>query len=54
MKQISIGNPLDPGTVMGPLVDRAAMETMQTALQDLRREGGTILYGGEILDEGDM
>ncbi len=48
-KQITIGNPLQEGTVMGPLVDQAAMETMTAALDELKKEGGRILYGGEIL-----
>lgn len=48
-QQISIGNPLDESTVMGPLVDQAAVETMQLALKQLQKEGGKILYGGEVL-----
>jgi aldehyde dehydrogenase (NAD+) len=50
-KQIKIGDPLEEGTVMGPLVDRAAMETMIAALEDVKKEGGNILYGGEILND---
>ena len=48
-KQVSIGNPLEEGTVMGPMVDRAALETMQEALDQLKKQGGKILYGGEVL-----
>lgn len=51
-KQVKIGNPLEAGTTMGPLVDRAAIETMQDALEQIKKEGGKILYGGEVLDEG--
>ncbi|UCF65463.1 MAG: aldehyde dehydrogenase family protein [bacterium] len=49
-QQISIGNPLENGILMGPLVDRAAIETMQDALNQLKKQGGKILYGGEILE----
>ena len=47
--QIRIGNPLDPSTLMGPLIDRAAVEAMQAALARIRAEGGEILYGGDDL-----
>jgi len=48
-KQVKIGNPLDENILMGPLVDRAAVETMQAALDQLKCEGGRVLYGGEVL-----
>jgi aldehyde dehydrogenase (NAD+) len=48
-QQVTIGNPLEEGTVMGPLVDQAAVETMQLALAQIKKEGGKILYGGEEL-----
>lgn len=52
-KQITIGNPLEEGILMGPLVKRASVEDMMAALEDLKKEGGKILYGGEVL-EGDQ
>jgi len=47
--QIRIGNPLDPSTLMGPLIDRAAVDAMQAALARIRAEGGEILSGGDDL-----
>jgi aldehyde dehydrogenase (NAD+) len=47
--QIRVGNPLEATTLMGPLIDRAAVEAMRTALERIRREGGEIVYGGEDL-----
>ena len=47
--QISIGDPMDETTLMGPLIDRAAVENMQRALDRIRREGGEVIYGGEDL-----
>jgi aldehyde dehydrogenase (NAD+) len=47
--QIKIGDPLEESTLMGPLVDRQAVEHMQAALQRIRAEGGEILTGGEDL-----
>jgi len=47
---IRIGNPLDDGTLMGPLVSEQAVDAMQAALERLRDEGGEVLCGGERLD----
>jgi aldehyde dehydrogenase (NAD+) len=49
-KQILIGNPLDKGILMGPMVDRVAIETMQAALEQVRKLGGKILYGGDVIN----
>jgi aldehyde dehydrogenase (NAD+) len=42
-RQVPIGNPLEVGTLMGPLISVAAVEAMQEALQRLREESGEIL-----------
>ncbi|MCX5806261.1 MAG: aldehyde dehydrogenase family protein [Proteobacteria bacterium] len=51
-KSIRIGNPLEEMTLMGPLVDREAVEAMQAALATLKEQGGHVLYGGEVLSGG--
>ena len=51
-KQVQIGNPLEAGSLMGPLIDRGAVDAMQAALQEIVRQGGKILYGGEVLSGG--
>lgn len=48
-QQIHIGHPLDGNVHMGPLIDLQAVQMMQTALHELRNQGGKILYGGQIL-----
>src|ERR1022692_4265454 len=45
-KQVSIGNPLDPHTLMGPLVNQWAVEDMMEGLDTVRRQGGEVIYGG--------
>jgi aldehyde dehydrogenase (NAD+) len=47
--RIGIGDPMDDKTLMGPLIDREAVETMQAALARIKTEGGEILYGGDDL-----
>ncbi|MGB6943240.1 MAG: aldehyde dehydrogenase family protein [Bryobacteraceae bacterium] len=46
---IRIGDPLDEKTLMGPLIDRQAVEAMRSALDRIQAEGGEIIYGGEEL-----
>src|SRR5436305_454068 len=46
---IPIGDPLEPGTLMGPLIDQTAVDTMMAALERVKGEGGRILYGGRRL-----
>jgi aldehyde dehydrogenase (NAD+) len=48
-RQVQIGNPLEPNTLMGPLISRKAVEEMQSALKEAKKSGGDILYGGEPL-----
>ncbi len=48
---LPVGNPLDAGTLVGPLIDRAAFESMQRALQQARAEGG-VVWGGDRVAAG--
>jgi aldehyde dehydrogenase (NAD+) len=49
-KQVVIGNPLESGTLMGPLIDASAVDAMHKAVKSIKDEGGEILYGGQKLD----
>ncbi len=49
-KQVHIGNPLEANTLMGPLIDAKAVETMMQAVKRIKDEGGEILCGGQKLD----
>jgi len=46
---VKIGDPLDEKNHMGPLIDKSAVETMQNALRQIKKEGGKIFYGGEVI-----
>ena len=48
--QVKIGHPLDEHTLMGPLINRRAVEDMVDGLRRIREQGGEILYGGEVLE----
>ncbi len=47
--QVKIGNPLDAGTLMGPMIDTGAVSDMMNAIEELKKAGGKVLYGGERL-----
>ncbi|HWY39810.1 MAG TPA: aldehyde dehydrogenase family protein [Chthoniobacterales bacterium] len=49
-KSLPIGNPLDKKTLMGPLIDKGAVDMVQESIQKLKDEGGEVLYGGERMD----
>ncbi len=46
--RITVGNPLDPATLVGPLIDAAAGAKMDRALAEARASGGTV-QGGEAV-----
>lgn len=48
-KQVKIGDPLDAQTLMGPLIDRAAVERFEQTIAEVRVQGGEILFGGKVL-----
>jgi aldehyde dehydrogenase (NAD+) len=45
-EQIRIGNPLEEGILMGPVVDEATIESMVKAIGIAKRSGGKLLHGG--------
>jgi len=47
--QVRIGDPLEPGTLMGPLIDGAAVQSYQGAIAAAQAQGGTLLFGGRAL-----
>ena len=48
--QVRIGHPLDEHTLMGPLINRRAVDDMLDGLRRIREQGGEILYGGKALE----
>ncbi|NBC04521.1 MAG: aldehyde dehydrogenase family protein [Bacteroidetes bacterium] len=49
-KSIKIGDPLDEETLVGPLIDKDAVDSMQNALKQIQEEGGTVVCGGDVLE----
>ncbi|WP_417443446.1 aldehyde dehydrogenase family protein [Joostella sp.] len=49
-KQLRIGDPLDENNHVGPLIDKDAVNNYLTALDEVKKEGGTILVEGGVLE----
>jgi len=47
--QVKIGDPLDSGTLMGPLIDSGAVKRYEAAIQAARQAGGEVLCGAKVL-----
>lgn len=45
-----IGNPLDAGTIIGPLIDKSAVSAYNNAISGAISEGGNIIFGNKVLD----
>lgn len=50
-KQIDnkIGNPLDKNILVGPLIDIHSVNAFTHAVAEVKKEGGSIIFGGEVL-----
>ncbi len=53
-KAIEVGNPLEQGTFMGPVIDGAAVERFQKAVDEVEESGGEVYVGGHVLTDGEM
>jgi aldehyde dehydrogenase (NAD+) len=49
-RQVPIGDPLESGTLMGPLVTPGAVKDMMKALATAHDQGGTVVYGGNAIE----
>ena len=50
-RTVQIGDPLDPKTLMGPLISKAAVKDYSAGIDEIKRQGGEVLYGGRVLDD---
>jgi 1-pyrroline-5-carboxylate dehydrogenase len=51
---ITVGNPLEQTTFMGPVLDGDAVDRFTKAVAAVRDDGGEVLAGGEVLTEGEF
>ena len=49
--QVRIGDPLEEGTLMGPMVNRQEVDNMMAALKIIKEQGGEVLFGGGEIED---
>ncbi len=49
-QQVRIGDPLDSGTLMGPLIDAASVARFLASIDAARKQGGEVLCGGKAIE----
>ncbi|WP_394547885.1 NAD-dependent succinate-semialdehyde dehydrogenase [Priestia aryabhattai] len=52
VSQLKVGNGLEEGTDIGPLIDEKALEKVKRHLDDVVAKGGNVLTGGAVREEG--
>ena len=51
---IKPGNPLAPGTLLGPLHNEAAVDEFLNGIKEIKKQGGKILIGGSKIEKQDL
>ena len=54
VKELAVGDPRRKDVFLGPLINRTAVERFVNAVEDAKRSGGTIVCGGNVLNDGDL
>ncbi|KAM7320323.1 hypothetical protein ACRRTK_020766 [Alexandromys fortis] len=48
--QIRVGNPWDPNILYGPLHTKQAVSMFLRAVEEAKKQGGTVAFGGKVMD----
>jgi len=51
--RLTVGNPNDAGTLVGPLINARAFDAMQASIAEAVSDGGTLVVGGDRQEIGD-
>ncbi len=46
-----VGHPLNEDTIVGPMIDTNSVEEYQKAMEQVKEEGGKVIYGGEKVED---
>lgn len=49
--KLKVGNPLSEESDMGPMVNKSALETIESMVEDAKSKGAEVLFGGERLND---
>jgi acyl-CoA reductase-like NAD-dependent aldehyde dehydrogenase len=48
--ELKIGNPEEAGVIIGPLIDKAALDRIANWIEEAKSQGAEVLFGGEVID----
>jgi succinate-semialdehyde dehydrogenase/glutarate-semialdehyde dehydrogenase len=51
VSKLKVGNGLERGIDIGPLIDRDALEKVQEHIKDAKRKGAEVSFGGEVMEK---
>ncbi len=53
-RDLTVGSPTENGVFVGPVIDREAVERFKEAVAEAESNGGEVLVGGKVVEEGDF
>jgi 1-pyrroline-5-carboxylate dehydrogenase len=54
LRAVKIGNPLEKGIAIGPVINEAAVHRFEAAVAAAKAEGGRVIFGGRRVRDGDL
>ena len=54
IKEVKIGDPADPNTMIGPMVSESQMKKTLNYIESGKQEGAKLVYGGYRMEAGDL
>jgi 1-pyrroline-5-carboxylate dehydrogenase len=54
LRAVKVGNPLERGVAVGPVINEAAVHRFEAAVEQAQRDGGRVVFGGRRLKEGEL
>ncbi|MGH8947063.1 MAG: aldehyde dehydrogenase family protein, partial [Acidimicrobiia bacterium] len=53
-EKLTVGDPKDRGTFVGPVIDKEAVRRFEEAVREVEEGGGEVLVGGSVVSDGDL
>jgi 1-pyrroline-5-carboxylate dehydrogenase len=54
LRAVKVGNPLEKGVAIGPVINEQAVRRFEEAVNEAKREGGSVVFGGRVLRDGEF
>jgi 1-pyrroline-5-carboxylate dehydrogenase len=54
LSSLEVKDPRERSAFMGPVINPAAMETFTKAVEEAKKDGGKVVFGGEAITKGDF